>query len=80
MPGFAEELYDAAGKRDANEVQRLLGEGAEVNARTRNDETALHGAAIRGRTEVAELLLSSGAEVSSLERNKTVSSTKQKMS
>ncbi len=66
MPEFTEELYSAAGEGDANEVKRLLSKGAEVNARTRNGETALHSAAISGQTAVAELLLVSGADVNSL--------------
>ena len=42
-------------------AELLLRSGAGVNAKNRDDGTALHGAAFFGRVEVAELLLKNGA-------------------
>lgn len=66
MPTLTEELYKAAGSGDVTEVQNLLNKGADVNAKTRNGETALHSAAISGHKQAAELLLANGADVNAL--------------
>ena len=43
-------------------VTLLLEHGADVNARSRDDGTALHAAAFLGRTETVKLLLEKGAD------------------
>jgi peptidoglycan/LPS O-acetylase OafA/YrhL len=47
-------------------VGALVGKGAEVNWRSAKGHTALHGAAFFGRSEVAELLIQSGADITAL--------------
>ena len=44
-------------------VQLLVEKGANVNLKNKDGDTALHLAAEQGKTEVALLLLNSGAEV-----------------
>jgi len=44
-------------------VERLLQEGADLNARTPDGVTPLYAAAFHGRTEILRLLLAAGAEV-----------------
>jgi ankyrin repeat protein len=61
-------LYDAAGRGDNVAVEKLLGEGAEVDQRGRNAETPLIAAALSGKTATAELLIARGADV--MARNK----------
>src|SRR6266550_2772177 len=57
------ELLDAAEAGDTAEVQSLLREGANPNAKGGYGSTALMGAAVRGHTETARALLEKGAEV-----------------
>jgi len=66
MSEITEKLYGVAGSGDVTEVQKLLNSGADVNAKTRNGETALHSAVIQGHREVLELLLANGADVNAL--------------
>jgi len=66
MSEITEKLYGVAGSGDVTEVQKLLNSGADVNAKTRNGETALHSAAIQRHKEVLELLLANGADVNAL--------------
>src|SRR6266513_227582 len=56
-------LLDAAEAGDTAEVQSLLREGANPNAKGGYGNTALMGAAVRGHTETARALLGKGAEV-----------------
>jgi ankyrin repeat protein len=51
-----------AGRASARIVSRLLGRGADVNARAAGQHTALHEAAFRGNLELAQLLLAHGAD------------------
>ncbi len=44
-------------------VERLLREGADLNARTPDGVTPLYAAAFHGRTEILRLLLAAGAQV-----------------
>ncbi len=46
----------------------LLAAGADVNAKSRFDETSLHVAAEAGRSEIARVLLSHGAQPNATER------------
>jgi serine/threonine-protein phosphatase 6 regulatory ankyrin repeat subunit B len=57
------ELHDFAERGDLDEVRRLLDSGVPVDALDEGDETALHGAAAFGHTEVLQLLLERGAAV-----------------
>jgi len=56
-------LYRAAAEGNRGEVLRLLGEGADIDARSRQGSTALQLAVSNGRKEVAGLLLQRGATV-----------------
>jgi ankyrin repeat protein len=57
-------LQLAANDGDVKEIERLLQQGADVNARCAfRNWTALHAAADRGRAEAARVLLERGADV-----------------
>ncbi|KAK7873728.1 hypothetical protein R5R35_013260 [Gryllus longicercus] len=59
----AASLHEAAERGDAAAVQRFLADGARVDARDKDGNTALHHAASNGRTEVVEILIAKGAAV-----------------
>ncbi len=61
-------LIDAARVGDAAAVRSLLDRGADVNAAQGDGMTALHWAADRGHTEVAELLISVSADLEATTR------------
>lgn len=56
-------LFDAAGRGDFAIVEKLLGEGVEVDERGRNAETPLIAAALAGDAATAQLLIAHGADV-----------------
>jgi uncharacterized glyoxalase superfamily protein PhnB len=57
-------LHQAARQGDLATVRRLLGEGANPNARETGDNTyPLHWAAARGHTDIARALLDAGGDV-----------------
>lgn len=56
-------LDQAVQYKNINEVRRHLNEGANVNQKDENGQTALHYAAQRGYTEVARTLIERGAWV-----------------
>ncbi len=56
-------LLQAVARDDINEISRLLGEGADVNAKGPHDGTPLHLAALKDNLETVALLLASGAKV-----------------
>lgn len=58
-------LMAAAAIGDTASVERLLAEGADVNARGRIGNTALIYAAQEGHTSVVEILVKAGARVES---------------
>lgn len=62
-------LHEAAVKGDLNEVERLIAEGAKVNAKDKDGNTPLHSAVINGHATVTALLIAKGAKVK--EKNKT---------
>jgi ankyrin repeat protein len=64
-----DEVADAAMRRDAVEVRRLLQSGADVRAAQADGSTALHWAAYHGDASLAELLLETGADVAAASRN-----------
>ena len=55
-------LIYAAGEGDADAVEQLLSDGADVAQRSQDGETALHVAAIRGNLRTVRALLTAGAE------------------
>jgi bla regulator protein BlaR1 len=59
----APSLHHAARDGDLEQVKKLIAQGADVKARDMWGRTALHFAAYRSRTEVAQLLLRQGAYV-----------------
>jgi ankyrin repeat protein len=65
----ATEVADAAMRRDAVEVRRLLQSGADVKAAQADGATALHWAAYHGDVSLASLLLEAGADVAAANRN-----------
>jgi ankyrin repeat protein len=61
-------LIAAAERGDAATVQRLIGEGGNVNAQDENRNSAYLIAGARGRTEVLRLTLAAGADLKSTNR------------
>jgi len=57
------DFIKAAFSGNLQEVERLLGKGADINAKRDNGTTALIGASIEGHQEVVELLLAKEANV-----------------
>lgn len=56
-------LHQAVYKGDIETIKSLIAQGADVNAKDRNNETPLGAAVYRGQKEIVALLLSHGAEV-----------------
>ena len=54
-------LHDAAAKGNLNEVERLIAEGAKVNAKEKGGNTPLHSAVINGHATVTALLIAKAA-------------------
>ncbi len=67
--GASTSLHTAVGRADASEVQALLDEGADVNARNEDGQTPLHIAAERGEIAVLEALLDRGANIDATDMN-----------
>ncbi|CAI5516705.1 unnamed protein product [Closterium sp. Naga37s-1] len=63
-------LHSAASNGDAEEVKRLIAEGADKNEKDGEGRTALHFACGYGEVKCAEALLDAGADVDSLDKNK----------
>jgi uncharacterized protein len=62
-------VADAAMRRNAAEVRRLVQSGADVKAAQADGATALHWAAYTGDVSLASLLLEAGADVKAANRN-----------
>ena len=60
-------LMAASGNGYTKMVQALLAKGADVNARDRSGQTALHHAIMANKPEILELLLSKSADVNAKE-------------
>ncbi|HSR52867.1 MAG TPA: PQQ-binding-like beta-propeller repeat protein [Acidobacteriota bacterium] len=58
----SEKWFEAARQGDVAELERLLDEGADINAVTRYNSTALHFAADKGHLEAVRFLLEKGAD------------------
>jgi len=54
-------LIEAAANGDANELRKLLSQGANANAVGEDGETCLHWGAIKGRADIIQELVSHGA-------------------
>ena len=61
-------VADAAARGDKATVQKLLKDGADVNAAQGDGMSALHWAADRGDAELAEILIYAGANVTATTR------------
>lgn len=59
----AGEIHNAAKAGDLNRVQKLVVQGADVNARAVRDETPLMYAALAGQGEIVAYLLQRGADI-----------------
>ena len=56
-------LYDAVSGNRISEIEQLLKQGADVNAKDKNGWTPLHQAANKGFPEIVKLLIKNGADV-----------------
>lgn len=56
-------LIFAAGEGDVDEVTRLLDQGVDIMQRSKDGETAVHVAAIKGHIPTLKLLIARGADV-----------------
>ena len=67
-------LFDAAYTGDLSQVRRVLDWGGDPDQKKRGlwrgEQTVLHAAALRGRLEMATLLIDAGADVSALDENR----------
>jgi len=63
-----ERVVEAAMKGDRDTVRALLKQAADVNAAQGDGMTALHWAALKGDTEMAEMLLYAGANIKAATR------------
>ena len=59
-------LHRAVRQGDVKAVERLLAEGADVNARDKYENTPLHLAAGEGNVRIAEMLLAKGASLAAV--------------
>ncbi len=64
----AKSLHHAALFGHIDQVQLLISNGFDVNAKDKLDQTPLHWAAITGKRKVAELLLTKGADINAKQR------------
>jgi len=62
-------LFDAISSYDYDEVENALNNGANVNARNKDDDTPLIRAINSGEYDVIELLLENGADVTNEEQS-----------
>lgn len=62
-------LHEAAKQGDAAEVEALLSQGAKVNAKDKDGNTALHYAAGGGHEEVVASLLKRGVDVNAKDKD-----------
>ena len=61
-------VADSAMRGDLEGVRTLIKQGADVNASQGDGMTALHWAALNGSTEIAELVIASGANLEAVTR------------
>ncbi len=58
-----QQLFNTAKSGNADQINRLIRQGAQVNAANSSGETALHAAASAGNTATAQALLQQGANI-----------------
>jgi hypothetical protein len=63
-------LIEAAKEGRIVRIERLLKAGANVNAKDREDRTALMWAASEGKTKSCKILIDKGADMNARDRNK----------
>ncbi|MHC4659911.1 MAG: ankyrin repeat domain-containing protein, partial [Planctomycetota bacterium] len=63
ISGCRKSLHEAVESCDLKTIQRLIDNGADVNARDEDGQTPLHRAALTGRKDVVNLLLAKGADI-----------------
>lgn len=63
------QLHDAVEFGDINSVQRVIDCGIDVNVRDTYGHSALHIAALKGKTEIAKVLLQNQAEINACDDN-----------
>jgi len=61
-----ESIHEAVQKGDLQDVKRHLNRGAALNSRDENGCTPLHIAAFYGQKEIAEFLISKGADINAV--------------
>ena len=61
--GYAGAIHDAAKSGDLDQIQKLVVQGADVNAKTARDETPLILASLAGNGEIVNYLLQRGADI-----------------
>ena len=62
-----EELLEVCEQGNLEEIERLLAQGADVNAKDNGGWTALMWVASYGHTETAEMLIDNGADVNAID-------------
>ena len=68
---YENQLVIAVHDNDIERVKQLIGQGADVNAKDKNEgEAALHLAVQRGEINIVELLLNAGARANSRDRSR----------
>ncbi|MDA1089079.1 MAG: ankyrin repeat domain-containing protein [Proteobacteria bacterium] len=63
------DLHAAASKGDADQIRRLIVQGAKVEARDRAGRTPLHVAAFKSHEEAVEALAKAGADMNAFEND-----------
>lgn len=61
--GQAGVLHEAVDKGDIDQVQQLIGQGADIDAPDKTGRTPLHWVAGEGHTQIVARLIAAGAEV-----------------
>ncbi|GJM30286.1 MAG: hypothetical protein DHS20C17_29210 [Cyclobacteriaceae bacterium] len=61
LEAYAEKITEAAGSGQVDDVNLLLSNGADINAKNKQGLTALHTAKIKGRKDIIEDLITKGA-------------------
>ena len=56
-------IIQAAASGDFERIKQLIAGGADLNARGGHQETALHWAALKGRADIADLLVHHGIDI-----------------
>src|SRR5579864_2311263 len=68
IPAFGADLLSAASAGKTDQAQALLGKGADIESRDKNERTPLMLAAQHGHADTVRLLLSKGAQPNARDR------------